>query len=111
MGLGGFPNRLTPLYKEGQGDGLATPLSHQLAAAPPLSLPLHTLSRTWRSPAEILLQITTTTPSCCLDSEVIYHTSAARWNGERKDFIDTVRTTEYGSAAGTHIESIDYINN
>ncbi|KAK1650229.1 hypothetical protein QYE76_068034 [Lolium multiflorum] len=31
---------------------------------------------------------TTTTPSCCWDSEGIYHTSAARWNGERKDFID-----------------------
>jgi hypothetical protein len=27
-------------------------------------------------------------------------TSAARWNGERKDVIDTVRVTEYGSAAG-----------
>jgi hypothetical protein len=27
-------------------------------------------------------------------------TSAARWNGERKDVIDTVHVTEYGSAAG-----------
>jgi hypothetical protein len=43
---------------------------------------------------------TTTTPSCCWDSEGIYHTSAARWNGERTGFIDTVRATEYGSAAG-----------
>ena len=43
---------------------------------------------------------TTTTPSCCWDSVEIYHTSAARWNGERKGFIDTVRATEYGSAAG-----------
>ncbi|KAK1665934.1 hypothetical protein QYE76_054093 [Lolium multiflorum] len=38
--------------------------------------------------------------SCCWDSEGIYHTSAALWNGERTGFIDTVRTTEYGSAAG-----------
>nr|XP_051207196.1 uncharacterized protein LOC127322829 [Lolium perenne] len=42
----------------------------------------------------------TTTPSCCWDSEGIYHTSAARWSGERTGFIDTIRTTEYGSAAG-----------
>ena len=54
---------------------------------------------------------TTTTPSCCWDSEGIYHTSAARWNGERKDFIDTVRVTEYGSAAGLQHWMIDYINN
>ena len=54
---------------------------------------------------------TTTTPSCCWDSEEIYHTSAAHWNGERKDFIDTVRATEYGSVAGLQHRSIDYINN
>ena len=54
---------------------------------------------------------TTTTPSCCWDSEEIYHTSAARWNGERTGFIDTVRTTEYGSAAGLQHGTIDYINN
>ena len=53
---------------------------------------------------------TTTTPSCCWDSEGIY-SSAACWNGERKDFIDTVRVTEYGSAAGLQHWMIDYINN
>ena len=31
--------------------------------------------------------------------EIYITTSAARWNEERKDFIDTVRATEYGSAA------------
>ena len=54
---------------------------------------------------------TTTTPSCCWDSEELYHTSAALCNGERKDVIDTVRTTEYGSAAGLQHRTIDYINN
>jgi hypothetical protein len=51
-------------------------------------------------PCRIFSSSTTTTPSCCSDSEEIYHTSSSRWNGERKDFIDTVRVTEYGSAAG-----------
>ncbi|KAK1608936.1 hypothetical protein QYE76_032609 [Lolium multiflorum] len=31
------------------------------------------------------------------DSEEIYHTSAARWNGRGRSFIDTVRATEYGN--------------
>lgn len=53
----------------------------------------------------------TTTPSCCWDSEGIYHTSAAHWNGERMSFINTVRTTECGSAAGLQHKTIDYINN
>jgi hypothetical protein len=43
---------------------------------------------------------TTTTPSCCGASEESYNTSSAHWNGERKDYIDTVRAIEYGSAAG-----------
>ncbi|KAK1610096.1 hypothetical protein QYE76_033769 [Lolium multiflorum] len=40
---------------------------------------------------------TTTTPSCRWDSVDIYHTSAARWNGRGRSFIDTVRATEYGN--------------
>ena len=51
-------------------------------------------------PCSFSSSTTTTTPSCCWNLEEIYHTSAARWNGERKGFIDTVRATEYGSAAG-----------
>jgi hypothetical protein len=58
-----------------------------------------------------LFSSATTTPSGCYDSEGIYHTSIARWNGERTGFIDTVRTTEYGSAAGLQHWMIDYINN
>ncbi|KAK1609635.1 hypothetical protein QYE76_033308 [Lolium multiflorum] len=37
--------------------------------------------------------------------------SAARWNGEGKGFIDTVRATEYGSAAGLQHWMIVYTNN
>ncbi|KAK1605557.1 hypothetical protein QYE76_029230 [Lolium multiflorum] len=37
----------------------------------------------------------TTTPSCGWDSEGIYHTSAARWNGERMGFIDTIMATPH----------------
>ncbi|KAK1626306.1 hypothetical protein QYE76_000621 [Lolium multiflorum] len=57
-----------------------------------------------RGLGEALQQIfsTTNTPSCCWDSVKIYHTSAARWNRERKGFIDTVRATEYGSAGLQH---------
>jgi hypothetical protein len=58
----------------------------------------------------IFSSTTTTTLSCCWDFEGIYHTSAARWNGEKKDFIDTVRMTDYGSVAGLHHRTIDYIN-
>ncbi|KAK1647801.1 hypothetical protein QYE76_065606 [Lolium multiflorum] len=54
---------------------------------------------------------TTTTQSCYWDSEGIYHTSADSRNGDRTDFIYTVRTTEYGSAAGLQHGMIDYINN
>ncbi|KAK1629111.1 hypothetical protein QYE76_003426 [Lolium multiflorum] len=42
---------------------------------------------------EALQQIfstTTTTPSCCWDSVEIYYTSAARWNGRGRSFIDTI---------------------
>ncbi|KAK1606982.1 hypothetical protein QYE76_030655 [Lolium multiflorum] len=39
---------------------------------------------------QLFSSTTTTTPSYCWDSEGIYHTSAARWNGERTDFIDTI---------------------
>ena len=60
---------------------------------------------------QLFSSTTTTTPSCCWDSEGIYHTSVARWNGERTGFIDTVRTTEYGSTAGLQHGTIDYINN
>ncbi|KAK1608254.1 hypothetical protein QYE76_031927 [Lolium multiflorum] len=58
-----------------------------------------------------LFSTTTTTPSCCWDSVEIYHTSAARWNGRGRSFIDTVRATEYGSAAGLRTGTIVYTNN
>ncbi|KAK1699415.1 hypothetical protein QYE76_016112 [Lolium multiflorum] len=51
-----------------------------------------------RSPAEFF-STTTTTPSCCWDSEGIYYTSAARWNGERKELHRHRTRDEYGIAA------------
>ena len=68
------------------------------------------MSRCLAKPCRNSSRISTTTPLCCWNLEVIYHTSAARWNEERKDFIDIVRMTEYGSAAGTQHQMIDYIN-
>ena len=103
----GEPNRPPTYKRRGRGRRRHTP-SH-LAGRPlsPSSIPLSRLGEALQS----FSSTTTTTPSCCWDFEEIYHTSAARWNGERKDFIYTIRTTEYGSAAGLQHRSIDYINN
>ena len=100
-----------PLYKERRGQGWPHPSRHK-ASRPPLPLLLHIRPALVlrRSPAGFSPRISTATPSCCWICEAVYFTSAARWNEERKDFIDTVRTTEYGSAAGTQHRMIDYIN-
>ena len=100
LGLGGgakaTPGRPPRYIKRRGGRGAA--LLHPLTLAAPLSSTT-TLYRLGEA-LQFFSSTTTTTPSCCWDSEGIYHTSAARWNGERTDFIDTVRAAEYGSAAG-----------
>jgi hypothetical protein len=88
-------------------DGHFTPFKTK-----PWPPPLSSIELFWLGEAlHLFSSTTTTTPSCCWDFEGIYQTSAARWNGERTGFIDTVRTTEYGSAAGFQHRTIDYINN
>ena len=101
LGLGGGAKAtlagLPPYIKRGGGRGAALlDLSNPSLLSPSSTSICTGLAK----PCRIFSSTTTTTPSCCWDSEEIYHSSAARWNGERKDFIDSVRATEYGSAAG-----------
>ncbi|KAK1618361.1 hypothetical protein QYE76_023878 [Lolium multiflorum] len=89
MGLGrrGTPQPTSPLYKEGRGQGRSTPKTPNSAA--PLSS-FTIVCSGLAKPCRFFSSTSTTTPSCCWDSEGIYHTSAARWNGEGKDFTDTI---------------------
>ncbi|KAK1607767.1 hypothetical protein QYE76_031440 [Lolium multiflorum] len=96
----GPPWPASPLYKEGGG---GRP-HHPTIASSSGRLSLH-YTLPWAS------STTTTTPSCCWPLKEIYHTSAARWNGRGRSFIDTVRATEYGSAAGLQQGTIVYTNN
>ena len=86
-----------PSINRGEGQPTIAPVTHQ-SLPPPLSSTASLLRL--GEALQLFSSTTTTTPSCCWDSEGIYHTSAARWNGERTGFIDTVRATEYGSVAG-----------
>ena len=102
-GLGQPPNRPSHLYKEGEGQGRHHP-KLPLAGRPlfPLSSSTIPCSGCLAKPCRIFFSTSTTTPSCFWICEEIYiTTSAARWNEERKDGIDSVRATEDGSAAGT----------
>ncbi|KAK1631589.1 hypothetical protein QYE76_005904 [Lolium multiflorum] len=86
MGLGGPPQPTSPLYKEGRGQGAHHPFQTKPWPPPLSSIELFRLGEA----LQLFSSTTTTTPSCCWDSEGIYHTSAACWNGERMGFIDTI---------------------
>ena len=93
-----------------RGEGQPTPYPFTPKSGCPLSSSTITLRRLGEA-LQFFSSTTTTTQSCCWNSEESYHTSAAHWKGVSTDFIDTVRTTEYGGAAGLQHRTIDYINN
>ncbi|KAK1653802.1 hypothetical protein QYE76_071607 [Lolium multiflorum] len=82
----GPPWPASPLYKEVVAGHTIPPLP------PPLAASLHHTSG--QAKPSVFFSTTTTTPSCCWTLEEIYHTSAARWNGRGRSFIDTVRATD-----------------
>ncbi|KAK1620205.1 hypothetical protein QYE76_025722 [Lolium multiflorum] len=88
----GPPWPASPLYKEGVAGHPIPPIA---SSSGRLSLH-HTLPGLGEA-LQFSSSTTTTTPSCCWTLEEIYHTSAARWNGRGRSFIDTVRATEYGN--------------
>jgi hypothetical protein len=89
----GNPGRAFALYKEGRGPGRSPLLPLTLFATLSPSSFLR-----WLGEALQDFSSTTTTPSCCWDSEGIYYIRCPLERGEDV-YIDSTRVTEYGSAA------------